>query len=130
MRSDVESVAADAACVKIIVPDETASDEAAGSVVLWSHEDGVETFSEMGWMLLPRFQGRGLAKTAVRALLELARDDGRWGLVHAFPGVSNAASNGVCRATGFRLIEERDVVFAERVLHTNHWVIDPCDDPA
>ena len=42
--------------------------------------------SEIGWMVLPEFQGRGIAKTAVRMLLELAGEQERWGLVHAFPG--------------------------------------------
>jgi hypothetical protein len=26
---------------------------------------------------------------------------------------------------GFTLLEERDLIFADRVLRTNHWVIDP-----
>jgi RimJ/RimL family protein N-acetyltransferase len=79
-------------------------------------------------MVLPEFQGRGLAKRAVRALLERARDDGRWGVVHAFPGVTNAASNALCRSVGFSLVGERDVTFADRLLRTNHWQIDPSTD--
>ena len=51
-------------------------------------------------MVLPEFQGRGLGKQAVRMLLELARDDGRWGLVHAFPATTNGPSNGICRSLG------------------------------
>jgi RimJ/RimL family protein N-acetyltransferase len=81
-------------------------------------------------MVLPEFQGRGLAKRAVRMLLELARDDGRWGLVHAFPATSNAPSNGICRSLGFRFAGERDVTFADRVLRSNHWVINPATDLA
>lgn len=130
VKSDVESVAAGTAWIKMIVPDEAVPDAVAGSVSLWSHDDDGEAISEVGWMVLPQFQGRGLAKLAVRALLTLARDEGRWGPVHAFPGASNAASNGVCRSTGFRFVGERDVVFAGRVLHTNHWVVDPRTDLA
>ena len=44
-------------------------------------------------MVLLEFQGRGIGKMAVRALLQLARDVGRWGLVRAFP----ATTNGICR---------------------------------
>ncbi|WP_370112944.1 hypothetical protein [Streptacidiphilus sp. MAP12-33] len=55
-------------------------------------------------------------------LLALARQDGRWGRIHAFPGATNAASNGVCRGLGFELLEEREVLFAGRKLRTNHWV--------
>jgi RimJ/RimL family protein N-acetyltransferase len=67
---------------------------------------------------------------AVRMLLEMARDDGRWGLVHAFPATSNAPSNGICRSLGFRFAGERDVTFADRVLQSNHWVINPATDLA
>ena len=122
---DVQAAASGVEWIKMIVPGEAAPDVVAGSVVLWSHdEDGGEPISEIGWMVLPEFQGRGLAKRAVRMLLELARDDGRWGLVHAFP----ATTNGICRSLGFRLAGERDVTFADRVLRSNHWVIDPATD--
>jgi RimJ/RimL family protein N-acetyltransferase len=123
---DVRAAAAGEEWIKMIVPRETAPDVVAGSVVLWSHdEDGGEPISEIGWMVLPEFQGRGLAKRAVRMLLELARDDGRWGLVHAFPAVTNGPSNGICRSLGFKFAGERGVIFAGRVLRSNHWVIDP-----
>jgi RimJ/RimL family protein N-acetyltransferase len=128
VRQDVESVAAGTAWIKMIVADEAAADPVAGSVVLWAHDEGGEPISEVGWMVLPEFQGRGLGKLAVRALLELARDDERWGLVHAFPGTSNAPSNGICRSLGFKLAGERDVVFADRLLRTNHWIINPGSD--
>ena len=45
--------------------------------------------------------------------------------MHAFPGATNAPSNGICRTLGFSLLGQRDVDFAGRVLHTNHWRIDP-----
>ena len=129
VRLDVETVAADLGWIKVIVLDDDkgAPDAVAGSVVLWSHqEDGEdEPISETGWMVLPEFQGRGLAKRAERELLRLARDDGRWGLVHAFPGATNAPSNGICRSLGFRFVETRDVTFADRIMHSNHWIIDP-----
>jgi RimJ/RimL family protein N-acetyltransferase len=123
---DVQAVAKGTEWVKMIVPDDASPGVVAGSVALWSHdEDSGEPVSEIGWMVLPEFQGRGLGKGAVRMLLGLARDDGRWGLVHAFPATSNAASNGICRSLGFRFAGERDVTFAGRALRSNHWVIDP-----
>jgi RimJ/RimL family protein N-acetyltransferase len=125
VRRDAEQAAADTEWIKMIIPDEAAPDVVAGSVVLWSHDEDGTRLSEIGWMVLPEFQGRGLGKQAVRMLLELARDDGRWGLVHAFPGVSNGPSNGICRSLGFTLAGEQDVTFSDRVLRTNHWVIDP-----
>ena len=123
---DVQAAAAGDAWIKMIVPGEAAPEVVAGSVALWSHdEDGGEPIAEIGWMVLPEFQGRGLAKRAVRMLLELARDDGRWGLVHAFPATTNSPSNGICRSLGFRFAGEREVTFAGRVLRSNHWVINP-----
>jgi RimJ/RimL family protein N-acetyltransferase len=86
--------------------------------------------SEIGWMVLPEFQGRGIGKRAVRALLEQARKQDRWGLVHAFPATTNAPSNGICRSVGFRLLAAQDITFAGRVMHANHWVIDPAADLA
>jgi RimJ/RimL family protein N-acetyltransferase len=128
VAQDVRDAAADTAWIKMIIPDEAAPAVVAGSVALWSHEDGGEPISEIGWMVLPEFQGRGIGKMAVRALLQLARDDGRWGLVHAFPATTNGPSNGICRSVGFRFAGEQDVTFAGRVIRTSHWVVNPRTD--
>jgi len=131
VRTDVAAATADLSWIKMIVPDPSRNDLVAGSVVLWSHESdppGGDPISEIGWMVLPEFQGRGLAKRAVRCLLRLARDEDRWGPVHAFPGVTNGPSNGICRSVGFRLIGEQEVDFADRILRANHWVINPATD--
>ena len=102
VRKDVESVERDQAWICMIVPDASRPEAVAGSVVLWSHSD--DAISEIGWMVLPEFQNRGIAKAATKALLVRARDDGRWGLIHAFPGVNNAPSNALCRSLGFQLV--------------------------
>lgn len=127
---DVERAAADSDWIKMIVPDETNPDQVAGTVTLWSHETDGEVASEIGWMVLPEFQGRGLAKWATREVLERARDDRRWGLVHAYPAVTNGPSNGICRSLGFTLAGEEEVSFAGRILRSHHWVIDPATDLA
>ncbi|WEP00477.1 GNAT family N-acetyltransferase [Streptomyces sp. FXJ1.172] len=128
VQRDVQRVAADTDRTKMIVPDEAERDVVAGTVTLWAHDADGERICEIGWMVLPEYQGRGLGKQGVRTLLELARDDGRWGLVHAFPATTNAPSNGICRTLGFRFLGKQDVSFAGRVLHTNHWAIDPRTD--
>jgi RimJ/RimL family protein N-acetyltransferase len=129
VETDVRKTRADEWWVSMIVPDEAAPGVVAGTVTLWSHEDGEHAgLSEIGWMVLPGFQGQGYAKRAVRVMLERARLDGRWGVVHAFPGVTNAASNALCRSVGFTFVGERDVTFAGRELRTNHWQIDPSTD--
>jgi len=122
---DVRQAAADTEWIKMIVPDEAAPEGVAGSVVLWPHDEDGKPIDEIGWMVLPEFQGRGLGTMAVRALLELARDDGRWGLVHAFPATTNGPSNGICRSVGFTFADERDITVADRVFRTNHWIINP-----
>lgn len=125
VRRDVADTEADRTWVLMIVPDETDPRTVAGSVALWSHETDGKPITEIGWMVLPEFQRRGLGKAAVRAILERAHDAQRWGLVHAFPAVSNAASNGICRSVGFEFVGEQDVTFADRTFRTNHWQIDP-----
>ncbi len=125
---DVRQAAAGTEWIKMIVADEGARGLVAGSVALWSHDEDGEPISEAGWMVLPEFQGRKIGKWAVHTLLELAREDGRWGLVHAFPGITNAPSNGICRSLGFTLTGQRDITFHDRVLRTNHWVINPAID--
>lgn len=95
---------------------------AVGTICLWS--DAIEggRRSEAGWAILEDFQGRGLATEALRQLLLLAATDGRWGDIHAFSGVTNGPSNGVCRKTGFRNIGREVVEYAGRPLQCNHWV--------
>jgi RimJ/RimL family protein N-acetyltransferase len=128
VRRDVEDTASGRAWVCVIVPDETDPASVAGTVVVWSHKDKGAPMSEIGWMVLPEFQGRGLGKAAVRALLERARDEERWGIVHAFPAETNGASNGICRAVGFSLRGQQEVEFAGQMFTTNHWQINPLTD--
>jgi RimJ/RimL family protein N-acetyltransferase len=127
---DVQQAAADTEWIKMIIPDGSGPEVVAGSVALWSHDDCGIPMSEIGWMVRPEFQGQGIAKAAVHMLLALARDQDRWGVVHAFPAVTNAPSNGLCRSVGFRFLEETEVTFAERLLRANHWVINPATDLA
>ena len=128
VRRDAAEAAAGTSLIKMIIPDPAEPAVVAGSVALWSHDDSGTPLSEIGWMVLPEFQGQGVAKRAVRAVLELARDQDRWGVVHAFPAVTNAPSNALCRSVGFRLAGVVDTLFAGRTFRTNHWFIDPHTD--
>jgi RimJ/RimL family protein N-acetyltransferase len=128
VRRDAAEAAAGTSLIKMIVPDPAEPAVVAGSVALWSHDDSGTELSEIGWMVLPEFQGRGFGKRAVRAVLELAREQDRWGVVHAFPAVTNTASNALCRSVGFRLAGEVDTLFAGRTFRTSHWFIDPRTD--
>jgi len=122
LRRDVAAVERDESWISIIESDDG---EDMGSVVLWSHDDHGEPISEIGWMVLPEFQGRGLGRSATAALLERARTDGRWGAIHAYPGVTNAPSNGICRSLGFTLLETTDIEFEDRTITANHWRLEP-----
>jgi RimJ/RimL family protein N-acetyltransferase len=94
-----------------------------GTIMLWRSEWAGEPTSEVGWMVLPEHQGNGFASAALDLLIEGAREDGRWGDLHAFPGASNGASNALCRKFGFEQIETVDVDYGGRALRCNHWVL-------
>ena len=78
--------------------------QAAGWVGFWEREWRGEKVYEIGWSVLPAFQGRGLATAATALALELHAPPPP-SPVHAFPGVDNAPSNAVCRRLGFSLVE-------------------------
>ncbi len=81
--------------------------------------------SEAGWSILPAQQGRGYASDALRMVLDRAQADGRWGPIHAFPGVTNGPSNALCRKFGFTLVGERPIDYGGRVLRCHHWILEP-----
>lgn len=125
LRSVVASVENGTAWVFKIIADED-STRAAGTVCIWENSWRGERINEIGWMILPEFQGRGLATQAVRAILDKAQAERRWNVVHAFPSIDNAASNSICRKMGFSMLEECDLEWAGHNLRCNHWRLDLC----
>lgn len=121
LERDVASVEADRHWVLVIV---TGEGTAAGTVSLWDHEWEGETIDEIGWMVLPEYQGRGLASTGVAEALRRADEAARWRVLHAFPATTNAPSNALCRKHGFALRGPIDYTYRERSLRVNHWVRD------
>jgi RimJ/RimL family protein N-acetyltransferase len=97
---------------------------AVGTIGIWETRHGGRPLHETGWMVLPAFQGRGVASGALTLLLERARAEPQFQTVHAFPPVTNAPSNALCRKFGFSLLDEVDFVYAGRALHCNHWALD------
>jgi RimJ/RimL family protein N-acetyltransferase len=73
-------------------------------------------------MVLPAFQGRGIVTSALRLLIARVRDEPRFEAMRAFPSVTNAPSNALCRKFGFSLLSQRDFVYAGQALHCNHWM--------
>jgi RimJ/RimL family protein N-acetyltransferase len=124
LKRDVATIEAGTGWIFKIILDED-SRRAVGSVCIWEHLRGNEIINEIGWMILTPFQGRGLAGEAVRAILDKACSEKRWGpLLHAFPAIANAASNAICRKFAFSLVEEVDLEYAGHPLRCNHWRLD------
>lgn len=95
-----------------------------GGVNFWEREWRGETVYEMGWGVLPEFQGRGIASSAVDRAIALARADGRCDQLHAFPSIHNAPSNGICRRLGFELLGEVDFEYPKGSwMRCNDWRI-------
>ncbi len=103
-----------------VVDDATGT--AVGSVLYWDREWRDEDVFEIGWAVLPEFQGRGIATAAVTEGIVRARSDGRHPHMYAFPSVDNVASNAVCRKTGFTVIGECDFEYPKgSFLRCNEW---------
>ncbi len=92
-----------------------------GNVNFWDREWNGDAVYEMGWSVLPQYQGRGIASAAVAQAIELARKTNRRAAVHAFPSVENAASNGLCRKVGFTFLGEVKFEYPK-----GHWM--QCND--
>ena len=81
--------------------------EAIGSIGYWDDE----TAFEMGWAIVPEFQGRGLATASVRLALDHAAANGLFNAVIANPSVTNLASNAVARSAGFTLQRQHEIEY-------------------
>lgn len=117
------ALAAEGKCWPLRIIPAGESSPAGGVDVFESSHDG-EPIYEIGWMILPEFQNRGIASQAVRKVLEWARADRKFRQIHAFPAVTNGPSNKICEKTGFTNLGESDVEFAGRALRCNHWRVD------
>lgn len=123
LKNNVASIEAGTAWIfKIIADGDSVC--AAGSVCIWENSWQDESINEIGWMILPSFQGRGLGTQAVRAILDKAQAERRWDVIHAFPSTTNIASNSICRKIRFSLLEECDLEWAGRAFRCNHWRLD------
>ena len=122
LRGIVRQVATGEIWYFTIVPDEATGP--VGTVCVWDHEHEGEMIAEIGWVVQPAFQGRGLASAAVDQLLRRAHAEHRWGVIHAFPGATNGASNAICRKNGFTKIGELDFEYVGRPMRGVHWEVD------
>jgi RimJ/RimL family protein N-acetyltransferase len=96
-----------------------------GSVGFWTKDWREDQVYEIGWMVLPEFQGRGVAVAATRQAIQLAGRAGWHRFVHAFPNVHNAPSNAICSKLGFELLEACEFEFPKGHFMTcNDWRLD------
>jgi RimJ/RimL family protein N-acetyltransferase len=104
---------------------EGASNGGVGSVGFWTREWRDERVYEIGWMVVPESQGRGIAAAATAQAIELAKRDDKHRFVHAFPNVDNAPSNAICQKLGFELLGACEFEFPEgRFMTCNDWRLD------
>jgi RimJ/RimL family protein N-acetyltransferase len=107
---------------KIVLAQNT---EPVGKIGYWKKNWQDQLVYEMGWMVLPAYQGRGIATKAGEAVIELLRQEKRFPYIHAFPSVSNPASNAICHKLGFSLIEECQFEYPPgHFMTVNDWRLD------
>lgn len=103
--------------------------QVVGSIGYSEREWQGRTVYEMGWKVLPAFQGRGAATAAGAATVAHVRERGRPLALHAFPSVDNAASNQLCRRLGFSLVGTCSFEFPPGTFkQSNDWRLEPAAD--
>ena len=80
------------------------SDEVLGTIGIWKIDWKGPQAYEMGWFVLPAYQGKGVATEAARLIIAQARSDPEVRSVHAYPAVTNAASNAIARKLGMEVV--------------------------
>jgi RimJ/RimL family protein N-acetyltransferase len=80
---------------------------------------------EIGWAVLPAFQGRGIAGKATGQAIAAAKSERKHRFLHAFPSVDNAPSNAICRKLGFTLLGEMEFEYPKgSFMQCNDWRLD------
>jgi RimJ/RimL family protein N-acetyltransferase len=104
---------------------EEAGGERVGWVGYWHREWQGDQVYEIGWSVLPGFQGRGIAGSATVQAIERARSDGTHRFLHAYPSVENEPSNAICRKLGFSLGGPCDFEYPKgSTMRCNDWYLD------
>ncbi len=105
----------------VVLPDR----DSVGGIGFWEREWQGESVYEIGWGVLPEFQGRGIATAAIGSTIAAARAVRKHRYVHAFPSVDNPASNAICRKAGFEFVAEYGFEYPPgNVIRCNDWRLD------
>jgi RimJ/RimL family protein N-acetyltransferase len=101
------------------------TDEGVGWVGYWERSWLDKQVYEVGWSVLPRFQGRGMASAATAQLIVVARAEHHLRSMHAYPSVDNPASNAICRKLGFALLGDHEFEYPPgSFMRCNDWGLD------
>src|SRR5262245_10356370 len=110
-------------------------DEATGAGVgwvgYWEREWHGEQVFEVGWAVIPAFQGRGIAAAATGDAIAIARDERAVKFMHAYPSVDNGPSNAICRKLGFTLLGSHEYEYPKdsgTTMPCNDWRLDLLPD--
>jgi RimJ/RimL family protein N-acetyltransferase len=97
--------------------------QAVGSIGYWHQICKGEHLWEVGWSVLPEYQGQGIANRAIQLIAAHARSLGKTRFLHAFPAVDNQAANAICREAEFELLGEVDLDYypAGHNVRRNDW---------
>ncbi|PEI90312.1 GNAT family N-acetyltransferase [Bacillus pseudomycoides] len=105
--------------------------EIIGSVGYWDSYWKEENVYEIGWSVLPPFQGRGIATKAVEKAIAHAKMEQKYRFIHAFPAINNPASNAICQKLDFLFISECDFEYPpESVMRCNNWRLEITTKPS
>ncbi|TCP53912.1 RimJ/RimL family protein N-acetyltransferase [Tumebacillus sp. BK434] len=98
---------------------------AVGTVGYWERVWNEEDAYEMGWAVLPPYQGKGVGSAAARAAIAQARSEQKRKYMYAFPSVDNLASNAICQQLGFTWMGEREFEYPKgNFMRCNEWRFD------
>jgi RimJ/RimL family protein N-acetyltransferase len=118
-------VEAESGLFKIV---DEATGEGVGWVGYWDKNWREQEVYEIGWAVLPAFQGRGIAGMATAQAIAAARSEHKHRFLHAFPSVDNAPSNAICWKLGFTLLGEYEFEYPTgSFMQCNDWRLDLFD---
>ena len=104
-----------------------ASRAGVGWVGYWERDSDGEQVYEIGWAVVPTFQGRGIAGSATLEAIAIARSEGKRRFLYAYPAVDNAPSNAICRKLGFTLVGVTEYEYPKgsgSFMQCNDWCLD------
>jgi RimJ/RimL family protein N-acetyltransferase len=102
-----------------------ATGEGVGWVGYWERDWRGEQVYEIGWSVLPAFQGRGIAAAATLKAIAIARSEKKHRFLLAYPSVDNGPSNAICRKLGFTLLGVSEYEYPKGSwMRCNDWRLD------